>query len=204
MHKTIANLFYLKYKNTNAQAKCGAGPHIWSGRTNGSTDALGMTDTTADTSSAGPINNSNTGATFVNFLGLEGAWGYVYENVEGLEIEDRLWNITIPSKYKKNGGGVRSVQAGTSDGWITKLAVGEYMDVVPTAVGGSDTTYFSDYYWSNPGSRVLFRSYDNAASNGGVASADAGNDASFTLNRVGARLAFRGKIHDLDNNIDLN
>lgn len=61
MHKTIANLFYLKYKNTNAQAKCGAGPHIWSGRTNGSTDALGMTDTTADASSAGPINNSNTG-----------------------------------------------------------------------------------------------------------------------------------------------
>lgn len=89
MHKTIANLFYLKYKNTNAQAKCGAGPHIWSERTNGSTDALGMTDTTADASSAGPINNSNTGATFVNFLGLEGAWGYVYENVEGLEIEDR-------------------------------------------------------------------------------------------------------------------
>lgn len=101
MHKTIVNLFYLKYKNTNAQAKCGAGPHIWSGRTNGSTDALGMTDTTADASSAGPINNSNTGATFVNFLGLEGAWGYVYENVEGLEIEDKLWNITIPSKYKK-------------------------------------------------------------------------------------------------------
>ena len=60
-----------------------------------------MTDTTADASSAGPINNSNTGTTFVNFLGLEGAWGYVYENVEGLEIEDRLWNITIPSKYKK-------------------------------------------------------------------------------------------------------
>lgn len=204
MHKTIANLFYLKYKSTNAQAKCGAGPHIWSGRTNGSTDALGMTDTTADASSAGPINNSNTGATFVNFLGLEGAWGYVYENVEGLEIEDRLWNITIPSKYKKNGGGVRSVQAGTSDGWIIKLAAGEYMDVVPTAVGGSDTTYFSDYYWSNTGSRVLFRSCGSAFSDGGVAFAHALTDASATGSNVGARLAFRGKIHDLDNNIDLN
>ena len=173
MHKTIANLFYLKYKNTNAQAICGAGPHIWSGRTNGSTDALGMTDTTSDASSAGPINNSNTGATFVNFLGLEGAWGYVYENVEGLEIEDRLWNISIPSKYKKDGGGKRSVQAGTSDGWITKLAAGEKMDVVPTNVGGSDSTYFSDYYWSNPGFRVLFRSYHDAYSNGGVAYAGA-------------------------------
>lgn len=96
------------------------------------------------------------------------------------------------------------MQAGTSDGWITKLAVGEYMDVVPTAVGGSDTTYFSDYYWSNPGSRVLFRSYYNAHSYSGVAFANAQNDASYTNAHVGARLAFRGKIHDLDNNIDLN
>lgn len=96
------------------------------------------------------------------------------------------------------------MQAGTSDGWITKLAVGEYMDIVPTAVGGSDTTYFSDYYWSNPGSRVLFRSYDYANSYGGVAFANASNDASLTYPYVGARLAFRGKIHDLDNNIDLN
>lgn len=80
------------------------------------------------------------------------------------------------------------MQAGTSDGWITKLAVGEYMDVVPTAVGGSDTTYFSDYYWGNPGSRVLFRSYNNAYSLGGVAFANALNDASDTYNYVGARL----------------
>lgn len=204
MHKTIANLFYLKYKNTNAQAICGAGPHVYSGRTNGSTDALGMTDTTSDASSAGPINNSNTGATFVNFLGLEGAWGYVYENVEGLEIEDRLWNISIPSKYKKDGGGKRSVQAGTSDGWITKLAAGEKMDVVPTNVGGSDSTYFSDYYWQNSGSRVFFRSCDSAFSYGGVACAGASHGASSSNSYVGARLAFRGKIHDLDNNIDLN
>lgn len=96
------------------------------------------------------------------------------------------------------------MQAGTSDGWITKLAVGEYMDVVPTAVGGSDTTYFSDYYWSNPGSRVLFRSCYYADSLGGVACANAQSAASLTHNFVGARLAFRGKIHDLDNNIDLN
>ena len=78
------------------------------------------------------------------------------------------------------------------------------MDVVPTAVGGSDTTYFSDYYWSNSGSRVLFRSCGSALSYGGVAFADAGGDASHTNYSVGARLAFRGKIHDLDNNIDLN
>lgn len=96
------------------------------------------------------------------------------------------------------------MQAGTSDGWITKLAVGEYMDVVPTAVGGSDTTYFSDYYWSNPGSGVLFRSCSYADSYGGVAFANAVYDASDTVSSVGARLAFRGKIHDLDNNIDLN
>ena len=96
------------------------------------------------------------------------------------------------------------MQAGTSDGWITKLAVGEYMDVVPTAVGGSDTTYFSDYYYQTSGSRVLFRSWYDANSDGGVACAYARSGASDAYGHVGARLAFRGKIHDLDNNIDLN
>lgn len=42
-------------------------------------------------------------------------------------------------------------------------------------------------------SRVLFRSYCNADSNGGVASADAWYGASATLYDVGARLAFRNK-----------
>lgn len=40
-------------------------------------------------------------------------------------------------------------------------------------------------------SRVLFRSYDNANSSGGVADADAGYDASYAYSGVGARLAFR-------------
>lgn len=42
-------------------------------------------------------------------------------------------------------------------------------------------------------SRVLFRSYSNAGSHGGVASADAWYGASATLYDVGARLAFRNK-----------
>lgn len=42
-------------------------------------------------------------------------------------------------------------------------------------------------------SRVLFRSYDNANSDGGVACAYAGDGASHTNSSVGARLAFRNR-----------
>lgn len=42
-------------------------------------------------------------------------------------------------------------------------------------------------------SRVLFRSYDDAYSNGGVACAYAGNDASGTHYVVGARLVFKNR-----------
>lgn len=42
-------------------------------------------------------------------------------------------------------------------------------------------------------SRVLFRSYSNASSNGGVAYASAQDGASAASNNVGARLAFRNK-----------
>ena len=42
--------------------------------------------------------------------------------------------------------------------------------------------------------RVVYRGYNNANANGGVSSANAGNDASYASACVGSRLAFRGKI----------
>ena len=82
------------------------------------------------------------------------------------------------------------------DFWITAVAHGKWMAVVPVgAVSGSSSTYYSDKYWfSSASGRVVYRGYSNAHANGGVSYANASNDASDANSNVGSRLAFRGKI----------
>lgn len=104
-------------------------------------------------------------------------------------VDNRLWKIT------EDDGSVRRVQAGNANGWIAKVAVGEHLDMIPTAVGASDTTGFCDYYSQSSGtSRVVLRSADSSFPSDGVAYAVASYDASSTDSYVGSRLAFRGEI----------
>ena len=50
-------------------------------------------------------------------------------------------------------------------------------------------------YWISTATvRVVYRGYYNADASGGVSSAYANNDASYTYAGIGSRLAFRGKI----------
>lgn len=80
--------------------------------------------------------------------------------------------------------------------WITEVAHGLYMDMVPVAAsGGSSSTYYCDYVWySGSIGRVVYRGHFNANAYGGVSYAYAYYDASNAFTYVGSRLAFRGKL----------
>ena len=174
-------MLYAKYGNRNLQAVLGVGGAVSgsSATTTGTSNATGSADTQNETSK------------YVCGLGLEGVFGGIYEWVKGVEINNRVWTITDPE------GGTRQVNAGTSDGWITHVAAenGPYFDMVPTEVGGSETTHYSDYYWQTSGGPlVLARSYVDSYTHGGVACANAFYDASYTYSYYGSRLAFRGVI----------
>ena len=180
-HCVIAFMLYAKYGNRNLQAVLGVGGAVSgsSATTTGTSNATGSADTQNETSK------------YVCGLGLEGVFGGIYEWVKGVEINNRVWTITDPE------GGTRQVNAGTSDGWITHVAAenGPYFDMVPTEVGGSETTHYSDYYrQTSGGPLVLARSYHDSDADGGVACADASSDASYTYSVCGSRLAFRGVI----------
>ena len=181
-HCVIAFMLYAKYGNRNLQAVLGKGGASYSPLTNtGTTNAIGNADTV----------NVTTG--YVNGLGLEGVFGGIYEWVKGVSINNRVWTITDPD------GTQRTVNAHTADGWITNIAAenGPFFDMVPTGVGGSETTHYSDYYWQSSGSSlVLARSCDDSNADGGVAYADASLDASGTYSIIGSRLAFRGVVRE--------
>lgn len=182
-HCVIAFMLYAKYGNRDLQSILGVGGASGGSSTTitGGSNATGITDTKNETSK------------YVCGLGIEGVFGGIYELVKGVIINNRVWTITDPD------GSTRNMNAGTTNGWITNVAAesGPFLDMVPTKVGGSKTTYYSDFYFQNNGlGRVLARSYRGPYADGGVAYAHTSYDASDTYSYYGSRLAFRGVIHE--------
>ncbi|MFR9574306.1 MAG: hypothetical protein SNG79_01440 [Rikenellaceae bacterium] len=183
-HCVIAFMLYAKYGNRNLQAILGVGGAGYSSNnTSGTTNSIGNADTE---------NESGTG-NYVNGLGIEGVFGGIYEWVKGVSVTSIVWTITDPD------GTVRTKTAGSTSGYITNIAAedGAPFDVVPTVVGGSETTHYADYYYqSSSGSCVLARSSLSSFTNGGVACSHADFSSSSTDPYYGSRLAFRGVIEE--------
>lgn len=201
-HKTIANLFCAKYGNTNISTNngsipCSGGTRSWDSSV-GATVSLGNRD--------GKYSKSS------NFLGLEDCYYGKFEFVQGINIIARQW-IVYDGGLKVNtdlagltSTGYKNVRqivadsgsntASSSDGWIVGIAHGEYADVMPSkTTGGSDTTYYADYYYHNTGNRVFARSgCSGGGSNCGVFYSGAYDDSSYSFSYFGSRLGFYGKI----------
>ena len=201
-HKTIANLFCAKYGNTNistdnSSIPCSGGTRSWDGSTS-ATVSLGNRDGKSSKSS--------------NFLGLEDCYYGKYEFVQGINIIDRQWivydgglkvNTDLSGLTSAGYTNVRQIvassssnTAASSSNWITGIAHGEYADIMPTYVsGGSDTTYYADYYYQNTGNRVLLRSgASGSGSSCGVFCSSAFYASSFSHSYIGSRLGFYGNI----------
>ena len=220
MHSHIANLFYAKHGRRDSQSQCGSGQHT-TARITGGTAAHGMEETIGF-DEAKSINNSLVPSLIDNInpqfawyketdgfgalsvkqvnniccLGYEDIYGNKYEMMDRVDLPNDSgnagkWRIWMPD------GTRRFVKGTTSSGlWITAVAHGKYMDMVPVGtVAGSASTHYCDiYYISTATLRVVYRGYGDASADGGVSSANASNDASFTNAVVGSRLAFRGRI----------
>ena len=201
-HKTIANLFCAKYGNTNistdnSSIPCSGGTRSWDSSI-GATVSLGNRDGKSSKSS--------------NFLGLEDCYYGKYEFVQGINIINRQWivydgglkvNTDLSGLTSAGYTNVRQIvassssnTAASSSGWITGIAHGEYADIMPTYVsGGSDTTYYADYYYQNTGNKILLRSGRSDNESGcGVFYSDADSGSSFSYSALGSRLGFYGNI----------
>ena len=101
------------------------------------------------------------------------------------------WRIWMPD------GSTRLVKGSVSSGiWITAVAHGKYMDVIPVgSVSGSSSTHYCDiYYISTAAIRVVYRGHDYASPGGGVSMSNASIDSSYSSTGIGSRLAFRGRL----------
>jgi hypothetical protein len=200
MHSRIANLFYARYGRRDSQEQCGGGQHT-NNRITGGTAGYGMQDTIGY-DEAYKINDKITNSIVdgsihqyawyrgqdeygsptvtqvnnISCLGYEDIYGHKYEMMDGVDLPNDSgnqgkWRIWMPD------GTVRWVKGKTtSDQWITGVAHGKYMDIVPVGTAnGSSSTYYCDKYWIST-------------------AASRSNDASNSHMYVGSRLAFRGKL----------
>lgn len=132
----------------------------------------------------------------ISCLGYEDIYGHKYDMMDGVDLPNDSgnqgkWRIFMPD------GSTRFVKGKTtSDQWIVGVAHGKYMDMVPVgSANGSSSTYHCDkYIVSTAAGRVVYRGSYYAYAYGGVSSAHASNDASYSSTFVGSRLAFRGKL----------
>lgn len=213
-HATIARMFCAYYKTTNISTSnsaipCSGGTKRYDHGWTGGTKALGNRDGKAAV-------NNDAGYYSTNFLGLEDCYYSKWEFVQGINILKGKCVVydggSFPDKdvAELEAAGATNIRvvgyepnpAATAgyNGWTKAVAQGKYGDVVPTAHGGSETTYYSDYSWFNPtGNRIFLRSGPSVSdSRCGVFVAIADTTSSASWATLGARLAFYGKIVVVD------
>ena len=213
-HATIARMFCAYYKTTNISTSnsaipCSGGTKRYNYGITGATITLGNRDGKKATT-------NDTSYYSTNFLGLEDCYYSKWEFVQGINILKGKYVVydggSFPDKdvAELKAAGATNIRvvgyepnpAATAayNGWTKAIAQGKYGDVVPTAHGGSETTYYSDYSWFNPtANRIFLRS--GTSDNGsrcGVFVAYASSASSGSWPRIGARLAFYGKIVVVD------
>lgn len=214
IHATIARMFCAYYKTTNISTSnssipCSGGTKLYDAGKTGGTISLGNKD--------GRLATLEDSAHYsTSFLGLEDCYCSKWEFVQGINILKGKYVVydggSFPDKdvAELEAAGATNIRvvgyepnpAATEgySGWTKAVAQGKYGDVVPTAHGGSETTYYSDYSWFNPTeNRIFLRS--GCSGNGsqcGVFVAYACKVSSYSWPTVGARLVFYGKIVVVD------
>ena len=213
-HATIARMFCAYYKTTNISTSnsaipCSGGTKRYNYGWTGGTKALGNRDGKAAV-------NNDTGYYSTNFLGLEDCYYSKWEFVQGINLLKGKYVVydggSFPDKdvTELEAAGATNIRVAGYEpnpaatvgynGWVKAVVQGKYGDVVPTAHGGSETTYYSDYSWFNPaGNTIFIRSgSSDIGSRCGVFVAYADRASSHSWTSIGARLAFYGKIVVVD------
>ena len=180
----------------------GNNPFIPCGVTNSLGNRTGIVEHT--------INNGNTISKSFHvpsYRGVENPFGHIWLWTDGCkceiqsETDGALSNFYVcldPSKFQDtsyNDYDLRG-ELPRKEGYVKRMMIGEYGNIMPTEVGGSSNTYFADYFYTNiPPSGAAMRGvlFGGSAYNGafaGLSYAHTANTVSYTHTYIGSRLCF--------------
>lgn len=138
------------------------------------------------------------------YRGIENPFGHIWKYTDGANIQvttgdaglSVLWTTDDPSNFSDTSytGYDKKGNICRTDGYAKKMLLGEDGDIVATEVGGSSSTYWCDYYYTNTSAnRMQVIQVGGNADSGpsaGLTYVSAGDPPSGAYRRVGSRLCF--------------
>ena len=138
------------------------------------------------------------------YRGIENPFGHIWKYTDGANIQvttgdaglSILWTTDDPSNfsdtsytgYNKKGNICRT------NGYAKKMLLGEDGDIVATEIGGSSSTYWCDYYYTNTSANrmqvVLVGGHAGNGSSAGLAYVSTDTAPSVANRHFGSRLCF--------------
>ena len=144
-------LYIVEFADWDCQAKIGRG------YVDGNNSRINTGGTDSMTYHTGRASGTD-GKTAVQYRWIENLWGNVFQWVDGFNANGTTaYYCTDPSKYADDTTtGYTQIGTLPGSGWIKDLTVTNDGLLIPSASGGSETTYIPDYVGSGSGWRVLF------------------------------------------------
>lgn len=138
------------------------------------------------------------------YRGIENPFGHIWKYTDGANIQvttgdaglSILWTTDDPSNFSDTSyiGYDKKGNICRTDGYAKKMLLGEDGDIVATEVGGSSSTYWCDYYYTNTSANrmqvVLVGGRADYRSGAGLAYVHTNDAPSDAYRRVGSRLCF--------------
>ena len=138
------------------------------------------------------------------YRGIENPFGHIWKYTDGANIQvttgdaglSILWTTDDPSNFSDTSytGYDKKGNICRTNGYAKKMLLGEDGDIVATEIGGSSSTYWCDYYYTNTSAnRMQVVLVGGSAGNGsaaGLASVDTGYAPFAAPRNVGSRLCF--------------
>ena len=138
------------------------------------------------------------------YRGIENPFGHIWKYTDGANIQvttgdaglSILWTTDDPSNFSDTSytGYDKKGNICRTNGYAKKMLLGEDGDIVATEVGGSSSTYWCDYYYTNTSANrmqvVLVGGYAGDGSDAGLAHVDSNDAPSGARRGVGSRLCF--------------
>ena len=138
------------------------------------------------------------------YRGIENPFGHIWKYTDGANIQvttgdaglSILWTTDDPSNFSDTSytGYDKKGNICRTNGYAKKMLLGEDGDIVTTEVGGSSSTYWCDYYYTNTSANrmqvVLVGGGAYNGSGAGLACVNSTTAPSDALRDVGSRLCF--------------
>ncbi|RLG01147.1 hypothetical protein DRN58_02340, partial [Thermococci archaeon] len=131
---------------------------------------------------------------YVSYRWIENPWGHIWKFVDGINVEDHVPYICNDDTYFADDTSTNyiSLNVTLSSGiGYQKTLIQIARGFLPTSIGGSSSTYITDYYWQGAGWRVAtLGGCANNSGFAGIAYWDLSYSSSNLYRYIGSRIAY--------------